>query len=343
MSELEKLANNVRATSNNAGNLIRELSETYRLVSRATQMANATRYGADAACLGEEANKHLKDAAGNIRVFSGSAKGFADSLACGSGGDGGREAIFSDAHLDSASHDIARDTPKLAAWNSDNSDAMGSANAVTEQNQNESIFPECADWIEAAKANEISFVPVEEHKSDLNEDEIIGRISGSDKTEGSCQSLALVYAANKSGLNVLDFRGGQSRNLFSKPSIMPSIAKLDGVNGVNKFGTNQLTIANELLEQNVQEGKEYILSVGKHAAVVKKIGSGYQYLELQRDAGFNGWRPLNTNTLLNRFECRLVPHGDIGTIVEIGSWPRNNIVRNLLSYLNTGFNMQQKG
>lgn len=343
MSKLEKIADNVRETSNNAGNLIRELSETYRLVSRATQMASATRYGADAACLGEEASKRLKDAAGNIRVFSGSARGFADSLANGSGGDGGGEATFSDVHLDSASHGNEGETVKFAAGNSDNAYAMGSANAVTEQNQKESVFPECADWIEEAEENKISFVPVEEHKSDLNEQEIIERLGGPDKTKGSCQSLALAYAANKCGLNVLDFRGGKSRILFSNALIMPSIAKLDGVNGVYIFETDQFKIANKLLEQNVQEGKEYILSVGKHAAVVKKIGNEYQYLELQLGASSNGWRTLNTYTLFHRFECGSVPQEDIGTIVEIGDWPKNNIVRDLLAYINTGFNMQQKG
>ena len=53
--------------------------------------------------------------------------------------------------------------------------------------------------------------------NNITEEEIIQKISGGDETRGSCSSLALTYIGNKNGLNVLDFRGGESQRFFSTP------------------------------------------------------------------------------------------------------------------------------
>ena len=48
----------------------------------------------------------------------------------------------------------------------------------------------------------------------LREADIINRVGGGDLTKGSCSSLAFMYAGNKAGLDVLDFRDGNSRSVF---------------------------------------------------------------------------------------------------------------------------------
>ena len=52
----------------------------------------------------------------------------------------------------------------------------------------------------------IAYNEVRDLDKKLTNDEIIKRVGGGDLTKGSCSSLALTYAGNMAGLDVLDFR-----------------------------------------------------------------------------------------------------------------------------------------
>lgn len=83
--------------------------------------------------------------------------------------------------------------------------------------------------IKALEDRKIEYNEVKELDRELEEWEIISRISGGDKTDGSCSSVAFAYIGNKNGLDVLDFRDGDSRKFFADSMNVRRIAQLDGV------------------------------------------------------------------------------------------------------------------
>lgn len=143
-----------------------------------------------------------------------------------------------------------------------------------------------------AYKRKIGYKRTEELSDVLSGNEIIRKLAGGDKTEGSCQSLALCYAGNKAGIDVTDFRGGNSQDFFSRGDMAGNLLKA-GMKGKEETGYNQQSLAIKLLK-GMEENKEYILSGGQHAAVVRKTPDGmYQYLEMQ-SAYSNGWKNLGT-------------------------------------------------
>lgn len=189
--------------------------------------------------------------------------------------------------------------------------------------------------------------PVERYDTMPTESEIIDRLGGGDLTTGSCASLAMAYAGNKNGMNVLDFRGGKSQATFSRALRLNEIAQLPGVQGVVTKNFNDFSAAHELLG-HVQPGKEYCLGVGRHMAVVKKVGDGFQYLELQ-SAFSNGWKDLDDRVLKNRFGCcrsHTIARQKVelsSELMEVNSLAQNKEFQNLLGYINTAETSQKKG
>jgi hypothetical protein len=57
--------------------------------------------------------------------------------------------------------------------------------------------------------DKIEYIEVKELGTPLTDEQIIAKLSGGDLITGSCKSLAYAYAANKTGLDVTDYRGGQ--------------------------------------------------------------------------------------------------------------------------------------
>lgn len=166
------------------------------------------------------------------------------------------------------------------------------------------------DW---AKARKITYNPVKAHTKTLSADEIIARIAGGDKTGGSCASVALAYIGQKHGWDVLDFRGGESKDLFAEYYTSNTWLKSNklNINILRGKGACSVTVGNSLLKQ-CEIGKEYYLGVGGHAAIVRKIDNGtkkgkYQYLELQSPyEESTGWTDFDGNpkyTLVHRFAC----------------------------------------
>lgn len=179
-------------------------------------------------------------------------------------------------------------------------------------------------------------------------DEIIANLGGLDKTSGSCASLTFAYAGNRGGYDVLDFRGGNSRYHFSMCSNIDKIANIPGIDGVVLRNRSDYTTAHQLMAQ-MTEGKEYFFGVAKHAAVVRKTATGFEYLEMQGGADYNGFKELNDNVLKWRFGCRKshtiygMPHEIPGELMEIDKMKENADFLEVLKYINTAASEQKKG
>ena len=163
--------------------------------------------------------------------------------------------------------------------------------------------------------------------------EIIERIGGGDKTSGSCASLAFAFAANKGGLDVLDFRGGKSLDYFSTFTNLMQIC--DKVGGYSTFSTTGI----QLMKQT-QPGKLYYLVYAQHAAIVRQVGKGkYEFLELQHSTS-NGWKPLNSRV----FSWRFGGSGrQFGLIMDIELLQRDSGFQKMVGYINTAKADQRKG
>ena len=191
-------------------------------------------------------------------------------------------------------------------------------------------------------------------KKSLSDDEIIKKLSGADRTDGSCASLAFAYTGNKNGLDVTDYRGGQSQKFFSTNSYIKKIMKLDGIKcqfiKVKKEAFDTAKIIKEL-----PVDKEYYLAVGKHAAIIKNTDKGVMYLELQSSRE-NGWKYFasdgrtTSETLMERFGARKTVNKQFGkvwekeiTLAEVDSFKDNEEFRDILGYINTATDKQVKG
>lgn len=193
----------------------------------------------------------------------------------------------------------------------------------------------------------VEYIDVLKHEKSLSDIEIINYIGGGDMTKGSCASLSFAYAGNKVGLNVLDFRGGNSQSIFSRTGSIFEIAKLDGVKATFAENYNDVKNAVNLLK-DMEMDKEFVLVTGKHAAIVKHTNDGYLYLELQ-SATDNGFKKLNTKVLKKRFGCTQsctisgMKFKQKSCIIDIESLGQNKEFQNLLGYINTAQEKQKKG
>ena len=198
--------------------------------------------------------------------------------------------------------------------------------------------------IDKLETFDVEYRQAEEWETQPSDTEIIKRISGGDKTTGSCASLAWTYIANKRGLNVLDFRGGGSQDVFSGST--GNMARLDGVKAIFDYGRNVNT-AKGLLKQ-MGEGKEYALSTGRHASMVRLYKGKQQYLELQSPYE-NGWKDFGstakeaTNVLTYRFGCFTGNNFAESRLIDADSFKDSDEFRALVGYINTAESAQKKG
>lgn len=212
--------------------------------------------------------------------------------------------------------------------------------------------------IDICNTNKVKYNEVKPLKESLPGLDIIEKLAGGDQTAGSCSSLAFSYIGNKNGLDVTDFRGGISQKVFSQESVIETIAKLPGVNSSLVEVDYEAKGAAEVLREKLIEGKEYYLSTGRHAAIVRKVGDEYQYLELQ-SAIQNGWMPFDkygsmVDTLMKRFGCRKTKDQmKIGgknhvfkkpvVLMDSDSFNGNEEFQEILGYINTATDKQKKG
>lgn len=213
---------------------------------------------------------------------------------------------------------------------------------------------EAAKFIEQACTTEnVEHRAVQALPKQLTSDEIIERLAGGDMTQGSCSSLAFAYIGNKNGLDVLDFRDGGSRRVFSMNKNIMKMLELPGVEGSITKVKKEVQGTIDVLK-NLELNKEYYLATGKHAAIVRKLDTGYQYLELQSKYQ-NGWMPFKrygsmAATLNKRFGCRKTVDKSFGYVwertvilMDVDSFKDNEEFEQLLGYINTAVDKQRKG
>jgi uncharacterized protein with gpF-like domain len=184
-----------------------------------------------------------------------------------------------------------------------------------------------------------------------SDEDIIAKVSGGDETKGSCVSLSFAYAGNKNGLEVLDFRGGESQSFFSSYYGWKDIAKRFGIS--EKAKTEIVSATN--LVKKAEDGKQYILIAGKHAAVVRRNPNKdsknlFEYLELQDQNG--GWYGIGANTFKDRFGCRKTARRNLlnneiieaeSYLIDIASLNNDAVFEEVLAYINTEPTKQKKG
>lgn len=213
---------------------------------------------------------------------------------------------------------------------------------------------EAAKFIEQACTTEnVEHRAVQALPKQLTSDEIIERLAGGDMTQGSCSSLAFAYIGNKNGLDVLDFRDGGSRRVFSMNKNIMKMLELPGVEGSITKVKKEIQGTIDVLK-NLELNKEYYLATGKHTAIVRKLDTGYQYLELQSKYQ-NGWMPFErygsmATTLNKRFGCRKTVDKSFGYVwertvilMDVDSFKDNEEFEQLLGYINTAVDKQRKG
>ena len=204
------------------------------------------------------------------------------------------------------------------------------------------------DKIKEIKKEKISYNKVEKLKSKLTEKEIVERISGGDKTTGSCASVALAYVANKAGFDVLDFRGGKSCSIFATRQTRLDLFKNYLTTFSNKNGFDVARAALCAME----DGKEYYYFTGRHAAIVRKKSGVIEYLEMQHwKMDQNGFKVLDQSDgfLKSRFGCKSYSY-HFGETVEqkvyladIEKIANNEEFAKLMGYINTKMDKQKKG
>lgn len=204
-------------------------------------------------------------------------------------------------------------------------------------------------------ANSVEYKQVKRLNGELMPDEIILKLAGGDKTKGSCASLALAYAGNKSGIDVVDFRGGSSLEVFSRRGNTKKMLEIPGIKGSVTTVKREIKETAALLK-TLELNKEYYLGAGKHAAIVRRLESGAEYLELQ-SANQSGWVPFKNkrygtveNTLGKRFGCRKTVDKSYGMVwekeivlIDVDSFSGNSDFEYLLGYINTAIDSQKKG
>lgn len=216
------------------------------------------------------------------------------------------------------------------------------------------------------KANNIVELEVKELDKELTNEEIINKLAGGDMTKGSCASLSFAYAGNECGLDVTDFRGGYSQEVFSHKHNIEKLFEVANAD-VQTFTVKKQVKETAEIIKNIEKDKEFILVAGKHAAIIRNSSEfGLQYLELQSNTQ-NGWRNFAVHsdidyrlsstveqTLQRRFGCRKTEDKvNIGGekitmekkvhLAEVKSFKPTKEFKEMLGYINTEEGKQKKG
>ena len=185
-------------------------------------------------------------------------------------------------------------------------------------------------------------------------DEIVAKLAGGDLTEGSCASLAFCYVGQQDGYDVLDFRDGASRKMFSHEcrSTLRGIARETGKPLLTESTNTGTGGAIKLLRQ-CEPGKEYYFVTGRHAAIVRRMDDHFEYMELQ--SGYkNGWKWLgykesdkDNRTYLDRaFRNRFGSSNGISgeaLMMDVNDMKGSRLLRKSYGYMNTAPDKQRKG
>ena len=204
--------------------------------------------------------------------------------------------------------------------------------------------------VDSLQQRGVKYNPVEDRTEQLDNSAIIAAISGGDRTKGSCASAGLAYIGQQLGYDIRDFRGGESQDFFSNGLNLYQLSISDGMKSIHADGASSVTVGNRLL-QKVEDGKEYYLVIGKHAAMVRKSESGeLQYLELQ-SPNRSGWTNFGKeirSVLRTRFGCSTSSDSGYSAnfdfMIDVAeSNFKTNAFRSLLGFLNTAVGDEKKG
>lgn len=210
--------------------------------------------------------------------------------------------------------------------------------------------------LNSCKINKVMYLPPKKLDSIPTDSQIIEKISGGDKTEGSCVSMSIAYIANKLGIDVKDFRGGDSQSVFATHFNNMQFLNMNNVKGVMKKVKSEIKGTLEVMG-SMETGKNYWLLTGRHSSIVRRISDNeYEYLELQSGReNENGWTNFNRYgsigaTLNKRFGCTKKArtfHGrayesDV-ILMDVDSFKDCDEFKDLLGYINTATSLQQKG
>ena len=197
----------------------------------------------------------------------------------------------------------------------------------------------------------IDYNPVCELEKSLTSNEIVHKIAGGDKTvPGSCASVALAYVANKLGLDVLDYRGGESTEFFADRGNKVDFFRSLGIDMLEERHASDFVSVKHLLKRVWEDkDKEYMLFTGEHASIIRNNSKyGWQYLELQSPR-FNGYKALTYERLKNRFACKAntrklgIDIGHISSLIPLDNFADSIPFREYMGYINTKKYSQMKG
>lgn len=224
---------------------------------------------------------------------------------------------------------------------------QNNVNKLQNQIESSKIDTNKSETIKQLEKNKIEYNSVQMLNNNITEEDIIQKIGGGDETRGSCSSLALTYIGNKNGLNVLDFRGGESQRFFSTPQNILKMCDELNIQYKMELNYNDNLGAMNLLNK-VEEGNEYYLSTGAHATIVRKLNGKLQYLELQ-DKTDNGFKQFTSQTLKKRFGCKQT-HTIQGMkckarsiLIDLDEFENKEDFKEILGYINTLKDKQLKG
>ena len=203
--------------------------------------------------------------------------------------------------------------------------------------------PNAYKLMQSLKRSKIESIPLAKLDAPKSEAQFIKDVAGGDLTTGSCASLSWCYAANQAGYDVRDFRGGKSQDYFADWGVMRQMANMSGVDGITERTQKPLkTVLGHL--ETMEEGKRYVLGCGGHAAVVRRLGDGFQYLELQDPSDCNGWYNLDAKELGWRFGCTKTSKYERNVIlIDVDKLAQNENLPTIVSYINTAEGNERKG
>lgn len=200
--------------------------------------------------------------------------------------------------------------------------------------------------VENAQKFGISYLPVRASEKPFDQQAVISRVAGGDKTDGSCASLGFCYVAQKAGYDVLDFRGGNSQGVFAGNCVgILKCLQSDGISTVVGTARSYVTAGKRALEKAV-EGKEYYFVCGRHATIIRRVDGNLEYLELQSGRR-NGWMPFDENvgrTLSWRFGTPKTSGYDVESyMLDVDEMAKSDRLLKIMGYINTNEDEQKKG
>ncbi|SOE80096.1 Phage Mu protein F like protein [Fibrobacter sp. UWT3] len=185
--------------------------------------------------------------------------------------------------------------------------------------------------IKEVQKKNIKYIEAKPLKKPLTEDQIIKKIGAIDKVGGACSSQALAYIANKFGYNVTDYRARQSRAFFGDNETLNELTKSGGFSVIGKNGFKNV----EALLQMVEPGKEYYFKSREHAAIIRKNGDHFEYLELQGRKKRNGFYKLTEFKLYDRFGTKNSRTESFDCLIDVEKLKDSQKFRELIGFFNT--------